>query len=84
MKQITEDMLTQFNETILKDYAVELSMIRNMTGSVKVALKSNPFVDTAIINMSDLFYNLLINYFKYVYGIKLKFNCTGTEFWSEE
>lgn len=84
MKQITEDMLTQFNEQVLKIHPIELVMEDGpAAGCVKIQLKHNPFIESSIINPSEYFYGLLNNYFELVYGIKLNFNNTGTVFWSK-
>lgn len=84
MKQITEDMLTQFNEQVLKIHPIELVMEDGpAAGCVKIQLKHNPFIESSIINPSEYFYGLLNNYFEQVYGIKLNFNNTGTVFWSK-
>lgn len=84
MKQISEDMLTQFNEQVLKIHPIELVMEDGpAAGCVKIQLKHNPFIESSIINPSEYFYGLLNNYFEQVYGIKLNFNNTGTVFWSK-
>lgn len=84
MKQITEDMLTQFNEQVLKIHPIELVMEDGpAAGCVKIQLKHNSFIESSIINPSEYFYGLLNNYFEQVYGIKLNFNNTGTVFWSK-
>lgn len=85
MKQITEDMLKQFNEQVLKIHPIELVMQDGpVVGCVKIQLKSNPFIESSIINLSEYFYNLLNNYFEQVYEIELNFNNTGTVFWSKQ
>lgn len=84
MKQITEDMLTQFNEQVLKIHPIELVMEDGpAAGCVKIQLKHNPFIESSIINPSEYFYGLLNNYFEQVYEIELNFNNTGTVFWSK-
>lgn len=84
MKQITEDMLTQFNEQVIKIHPIELVMEDGpAVGCVKIQLKHNPFIESSIINPSEYFYGLLNNYFEQVYGIKLNFNNTVTVFWSK-
>lgn len=84
MKQITEDMLTQFNEQVLKIHPIELVMEDGpAAGCVKIQLKHNPFIESSIINLSEYFYDLLNNYFEQVYDIALNFNNTGTVFWSK-
>ena len=83
MKQITEDMLEQFNEQVLKIYPLELVMEGGpAAGCVKIQLKNNPFIESSIINPSEYFYKWLTNYFEQVYDIELNFNNTGTVFWS--
>lgn len=83
MKQITEDMLKQFNEQVLKIYPLELVMEDGpAAGCVKIQLKNNPFIESSIINPSEYFYKWLTNYFEQVYDIELNFNNTGTVFWS--
>lgn len=85
MKQITEDMLKQFNEQVLKIHPIELVMEDGpAVGCVKIQLKPNPFIESSIINPSEYFYGLLNNYFEQVYEIKLNFNNTGTVFWSKQ
>ena len=84
MKQITEDMLKQFNEQVLKIHPLELVMQDGpAAGCVKIQLKNNPFIESSIINPSDYFYKCLNNYFEQVYEIKLIFNNTATVFWSK-
>lgn len=84
MKQITEDMLKQFNESALKLHPLQLVMEDGpAVGCVKIQLKLDPFIDSSIINPSEYFYDLLNNYFEQVYEIELNFNNTGTVFWSK-
>ena len=84
MKQITEDMLKQFNEQVLNIHPLELVMQDGpAAGCVKIQLKNNPFIESSIINPSDYFYKCLNNYFEQVYEIKLIFNNTATVFWSK-
>lgn len=84
MKQITEDMLKQFNEEVLKIDPLELVMeVGSAVGCVKIQLKPSAFVESSIINPSERFYYLLNTYFEHVYGIELNFNNTGTVFWSK-
>lgn len=84
MKQITEDMLKQFNEQVLKIDPLELVMEGgSAVGCVKIQLKPSPFIESSIINASECFYDLLNNYFEHVYEIELNFNNTGTVFWSK-
>ena len=84
MKQITEDMLKQFNESALKFHPLELVMEDGpAVGCVKIQLKPDPFIESSIINPSDYFYKCLNNYFEQVYEIKLIFNNTATVFWSK-
>lgn len=84
MKQITEDMLTQFNEQVLKIHPIELVMERgSAVECVKIQLKPNPFIESSIINPSEHFYGQLINYFEQVYEIELSFNNDATIFWSK-
>lgn len=84
MKQITEDMLKQFNEQVLKIHPLELVMEDGpVVGCVKIQLKPNSFIDSSIINLSGCFYDLLNNYFEQVYEIELSFNNSGTTFWSK-
>ena len=84
MKQITEDMLKQFNEQILNIHPIELVMEdRPAVGCVRIQLKPNPFIESSIINLSEHFYTWLNNYFEQVYDIELNFNNTGTIFWSK-
>ena len=84
MKQITEDMLKQFNEQVLKMYPLELVMQDDpVIGCVRIQLKRNPFIESSIINLSECFYDLLNNYFEQVYEIELSFNNSGTIFWSK-
>lgn len=84
MKQITQDMLTQFNEQVLKIYRLELVMEDGpAVGCVRIQLEHNPFIESSIINPSECFYDLLNNYFEQVYEIELNFNNTGTVFWSK-
>ena len=83
MKQITEDMLTQFNEQVLKIHPIELVMEDGpAVGCVIIQLKPNSFIESSTINLSEYFYTWLNKYFEQVYGIKLNFNNTGTIFWS--
>ena len=85
MKQITEDMLTRFNESVLKIHPLELVMEDGTAvGCVKIQLKRDPFIESSIINPSEYFYEWLTNYFEHMYGIKLNFNNSGTVFWSKE
>lgn len=84
MKQITEDMLIQFNEQVLKIHPLELVMEDGpAVGCVKIQLKPNPFIESSIINPSEYFYKRLTSYFEQVYEIKLIFNNTATVFWSK-
>lgn len=84
MKQITEDMLKQFNEQVLKIHPLELVMEDGpVVGCVRIQLKHNPFIESSIINPSEYFYGWLTNYFEQVYEIELNFNNTGTIFWSK-
>lgn len=84
MKQITEDMLKQFNEQVLNIHALELVMEDGpAVGCVRIQLKPNPFIESSIINPSEYFYKRLTNYFEQVYEIKLMFNNTATVFWSK-
>lgn len=84
MKQITEDMLKQFNEQILNIHPIELVMEEGpAVGCVRIQLKPNPFIESSIINLSEYFYTWLNNYFEQVYDIELNFNNTGTIFWSK-
>lgn len=84
MKQITEDMLKQFNEQVLKIHPIELVMEDGpAVGCVKIQLKPDPFIESSIINPSEYFYKWLTNYFEQVYEIKLIFNNTATVFWSK-
>lgn len=84
MKQITEDMLKQFNEQVLGIHPLELVMEDGpAAGCVKIQLKPDPFIGSSIINLSECFYDLLNNYFEQVYGIELNFNNSGTIFWSK-
>ena len=84
MKQITEDMLKQFNEQVLKMYPLELVMQDDpVVGCVRIQLKRNPFIESSIINLSECFYDLLNNYFEQVYEIELSFNNSATIFWSK-
>ena len=84
MKQITEDMLKQFNEQILNIHPIELVMEDGpVVGCVKIQLKPNLFINSSIINLSECFYDLLNNYFEQVYEIELNFNNSGTIFWSK-
>ena len=84
MKQITEDMLTRFNESVLKIHPLELVMEDGpAVGCVKIQLKRNPFIESSSINPSEFLREWLTNYFKHMYGIELNFNNTGTVFWSK-
>ena len=84
MKQITEDMLKQFNEQVLNIHPIELVMQNGpVAGCVKIQLKPDPFIESSIINPSGYFYKWLTNYFEQVYEIKLIFNNTATVFWSK-
>lgn len=84
MKQITEDMLKQFNEQVLKIHPLELVMGDGpAVGCAKIQLKPNPFIESSIINPSEYFYKRLTNYFEQVYEIKLIFNNPATVFWSK-
>ena len=84
MKQITEDMLKQFNESVLKIHPLELVMEDGpAVGCVKIQLKHNPFIESSIINLSEYFYDLLNNYFEQVYEIELNFNNSGSILWSK-
>ena len=84
MKQITEDMLKQFNEQVLKIHPLELVMEDGLAvGCVKIQLKHDLFIESSIIYPSEYFYDLLNMYFKQLYEIDLKFNNTGTIFWSK-
>ena len=84
MKQITEDMLTQFNEQVLNIYPLELVMEDGpAVGCVRIQLEHNPFIESSVINPSECFYDLLNNYFEQVYEIELSFNNTRTIFWSK-
>lgn len=84
MKQITEDMLKQFNEQVLKIHPIELVMEDGpAVGCVNIQLKPNPFIESSIINPSEYFYKRLTNYFEQVHEIKLTFNNTATVFWSK-
>lgn len=84
MKQITEDMLAQFNEQVLNIHPIELVMEEGpVVGCVRIQLKPNPFIESSIINLSEHFYTWLNNYFEQVYDIELNFNNTGTIFWSK-
>ena len=84
MKQITEDMLTQFNEQVLKIHPIELVMEEGpAVGWVRIQLKPNPFIESSIINLSEHFYTWLNNYFEQVYEIELNFNNSGIIFWSK-
>lgn len=84
MKQITEDMLTQFNEQVLMIHPIELVMEEGpAVGCVRIQLKPNPFIESSIINPSEYFYTWLNKYFEQVYDIELNFNNTGTVFWSK-
>lgn len=84
MKQITEDMLKQFNEQVLNIHPLELVMEDGpAVGCVRIQLKHNPFIESSIINPSEYLYAWLTNYFEQVYGIELNFNNTGTVFWSK-
>lgn len=84
MKQITEDMLKQFNEQVLKIHPIELVMEDGpAVGCVNIQLKHDSFIESSTINPSEYFYDLLNNYFEQVYEIELNFNNTGTVFWSK-
>lgn len=84
MKQITEDMLTRFNESVLKIHPLELVMEDGpAVGCVKIQLKPDPFIGSSIITPSEFLYEWLTNYFEQMYGIKLIFNNTATVFWSK-
>lgn len=84
MKQITQDMLTQFNDQVLNIHPIELVMEEGpAVGCVRIQLKPNPFIESSIINLSEYFYTWLNNYFEQVYDIELNFNNTGTIFWSK-
>lgn len=84
MKQITEDMLKRFNESVLKIHPLELVMEDGpAVGCVKIQLKRDPFIESSIINPSEYLYEWLTNYFEQIYGIKLNFNNSGTVFWSK-
>ena len=84
MKQITEDMLTRFNESVLKIHPLELVMEDGpAVGCVKIQLKRDPFIESSIINPSEYLYEWLTNYFEQIYGIELDFNNSGTVFWSK-
>lgn len=84
MKQITQDMLTQFNDQVLMIHPIELVMEEGpAVGCVRIQLKPNPFIESSIINLSEHFYTWLNNYFEQVYDIELNFNNTGTIFWSK-
>ena len=84
MKQITEDMLKQFNEQVLSIHPIELVMEDGpVAGCVKIQLKPNSFIDSSTINLSECFYDLLNNYFEQLYEIELNFNNSGTIFWSK-
>lgn len=84
MKQITEDMLKQFNEQVLKIHPIKLVMEDGpAVGCVRIQLESDPFIESSIINPSGHFYECLNRYFEQVYEIELNFNNTGTVFWSK-
>ena len=71
MKQITEDILKQFNEQILNIHPIELVMEEGpAVGCVRIQLKPNPFIESSIINLSEHFYTWLNNYFEQVYDIE--------------
>ena len=67
MKQITEDMLKQFNEQVLSIHPLELVM------------EDGPAVGCVKIQLNEW----LNNYFEQVYEIELNFNNSGTIFWSK-
>ena len=84
MKQITEDMLKQFNESVLKFHPLELVMEDGpAVGCVKIQLKPDPFIESSILNPSEYLYQWLTNYFEQMYEIELNFNNTGSIFWSK-
>lgn len=79
---ITPEMLTQFNDTVLSFEPIELVMDQGIPGCVRVQLKPNRYIQSAILNLSIDFYRSLTLYF-YSHGITLSFNNIGNIFWEK-
>lgn len=77
---ITPEMLTQFNDTVLSFEPIELTMESGVPGCVRVRLKPNRYIESAILNLSEDFYRNLALYF-YSHGIILSFNNSRNIFW---
>ena len=86
IKNITLEMVEEFNKVLDElNCSFKYRIINaDETGitSIERVIKTNVFVSSATINVTDEFYAFMITYFKNHYGIKLSFNNDGSVCWS--
>ena len=86
MKVITKDILDDFNnELIAQGCSFKYVFMNNdeSNPSIMRVMKTDKFVDNAIINVTDEFYAFMDNFFMSNYGIKICYNNTGSISWAE-
>lgn len=88
IKNITSEMVEEFNKVLDElNCSFKYRIIEDNGGitgitSIERVMKTNAFISSATINVTDEFYAFMITYFKNHYGIKLNFNNTGSICWS--
>lgn len=87
---ITVEMVEEFNKVLDElNCSFKYRIIEDdndfITGitSIERVMKTNAFISSAVINVTDEFYAFMISYFKNHFGIKLSFNNTGSICWSK-
>lgn len=81
-KQISDEIINKFN-TFMEETGSVIRLKRE-TGIIdytfKISLPEDRLIDNFIVNPTQEFYDMLINYFK-SYNIELSFNNTWSTFW---
>jgi len=81
-KEITIEMIDKFNEHMEICNSIIILSKRENENIVDITLSSRRFIESFIINPTEEFHDLIINYFKQRYMIDVSFNNVKTTFWS--
>ncbi len=83
---ITEEMVTDFNQTLENlNCSFRLKFQNGVCGNsdCEIVPSNNMFIQSSIINLTDEFYKVLEGFFN-KRGIELSYNNTGSIFWSKD
>lgn len=83
--KITESMVEEFNRTLKNlncSFKIHINA-REKNPSCEIIPSNDLFIKSSIINVNESFYKVLESYFS-DRGIELRYNNTGSIFWSKD